>query len=159
MVEWQRQQPQFILTAFSSVQRGSRNLMILMGLTSEGVDRLIGIVRGIFLPELVLQDREQAFALFDWKVGGEDALTNGTLSSGSIHSALLLLYVIVLCGCRVWEKGPWMIYEMSWACNIAMCLASAGMANVGIGIGLKIQSGRMWPFDYSSLCAYNSRRL
>lgn len=124
--EWQQQQPQFVRSTVSAVQRQSHELMVLTGLTSEGIDAVKGIVRGIFLPELTLHDKEQAFALYNWNVDGGNAHVDGTPKLGSMHSALLLLYVVVLCGCRVWEKGPWIIYEMSWACNIAMCLASAG---------------------------------
>lgn len=70
------------------------------------------------LPEKLLAfDRQQAFALYTWKEEGFDPRYLGTL---------LAIYVALMLASRLYEKGPVMLYDAAWACNLALLLTAAG---------------------------------
>lgn len=114
--EWLQKQPDSVLHAVQAVQHSWQASSV--GFSSMPVVQWLGgTIQRAFLPAEALFDRKQAFTLYSWQKDGADP----QLLAGS-----LLLYVAVMLSCRIYEKGPVMMYDMAWACNLSMTLTAVG---------------------------------
>ncbi|XP_026194124.1 uncharacterized protein LOC34617360 [Cyclospora cayetanensis] len=72
----------------------------------------------VLLPEELLLDKKQAFSLYSWE--------KGTLQPQA-YALFLLLYAVLMVTCRLYEKGPMMLYDAAWACNTSMIVTAAAI--------------------------------
>lgn len=112
--EWLRQQP-------PAVAHFVQHLAVLTN--SVGIQPLSALhwirdtLGPALLPDRALFDKKQAFALYSWE--------RGSLGPQSL-AMFLLVYVVLMLSCRLYEKGPVMLYDAAWACNMSMVLTAMG---------------------------------
>ncbi|CDI87440.1 hypothetical protein, conserved [Eimeria praecox] len=112
---WMQHQPQTVVhiaqrAAFIDNSKGSGLYPFFQWLR-----RTIG---QLLLPEKLLFDREQAFTLYSWEEGDFDPRSLGTF---------LAIYVALMLASRLYEKGPVMLYDAAWACNLALALTAVAL--------------------------------
>lgn len=110
-LQWLREQPHGVIRVLQGVQQAAKlPLGVGVGLTwlKETIGRSFVFNNAVF-------DEKQALALYSWEGSGLDP---------QILSSFLLVYVALMLSCRLWEKGPVMLYDMAWACNLSMVLTA-----------------------------------
>ncbi|KAL8436681.1 hypothetical protein ACSSS7_001506 [Eimeria intestinalis] len=110
---WLRRQPAAVVTVVQQAQKLAESLGYSGTATVQLVRDSLG---GILLPDVAFFDKNQVFAMYSWE---------GAIVEPHFLAASLLAYVLVMLGCRVYEMGPVMLYDMAWACNMSMVLAAA----------------------------------
>ncbi|KAL8455836.1 hypothetical protein Emag_000410 [Eimeria magna] len=112
---WLRRQPAAVLTALQQ----ARKLADFLGYSGTAtVQWLRDSLGGVLLPDVAFFDKNQVFAMYSWE---------GAIVKPQFLAASLFAYVIVMLGSRLYEKGPVMLYDMAWACNMSMVLAAAAI--------------------------------
>lgn len=71
----------------------------------------------LLLPQELMFDRKQAFALYSWDKGSIDPKSLGIF---------LAVYVALMLASRLYEKGAMMLYDAAWACNLSLALTALG---------------------------------
>lgn len=94
--------------------------------------RLENLVRRILLPNAAVIDSKQAFALYSW---------GGNSSAPNFLAAFLFLYGALMLGCRVYERGPVMLYDAAWACNMSMVVAALA---IWLNIPFLVSASSCW---------------
>ncbi|CDJ39915.1 hypothetical protein, conserved [Eimeria tenella] len=72
----------------------------------------------LLLPQELMFDRKQAFALYSWDKGSIDPKSLGIF---------LAVYVALMLASRLYEKGAMMLYDAAWACNLSLALTALAL--------------------------------
>ncbi|KAL8271993.1 hypothetical protein Esti_004117 [Eimeria stiedai] len=111
---WLRRQPAAVLNALQQARKLADSLGYSGTATVQWLRDSLG---RILQPDIAFVDKNQVFAIYSWE---------GAILEPQFLAASLLVYVSVMLGCRLYEKGPVMLYDMAWACNMSIVLTAAG---------------------------------
>lgn len=126
---WMKHQPQAVLY-FAEGAAGLVDNLKGVGLQPPFL-WLWRTVGNALLPDKLLFDQEQAFALYEPEEGGFSPRAFGTF---------LAIYLALMLASRLYEKGPVMLYDAAWACNLALALTAVGKKTSS-----KMHAGRRLP--------------
>ncbi|KAL8449863.1 hypothetical protein Emed_002826 [Eimeria media] len=126
---WLRQQPAAVLNAITHACKLLNSLGFSGTATVQWLQDNLG---SLLLPDFSFLDKKQVFTLYSW----EDAIVKP-----QFLAAFLLAYVLIMMGSRLYEKGPVMLYDMAWACNMSMVLAAAA---IWLNIPLLVSACSCW---------------
>ncbi|KAL8439828.1 hypothetical protein Efla_004354 [Eimeria flavescens] len=109
---WLQRQPAAVVNTLLA----ARDMADSVGISAvPAIQWLQETLGGFLLPAVSFIDKNQAFALYSW---------DGAIGNPNALAISLLAYVAVMLGCRLYEKGPAIFYDMAWACNMAMIFAA-----------------------------------
>lgn len=117
-LEWLREQPHGIIRLLQGVQQALNLAKSVKLGSAPDLTWLKETIGHAFVFNSAIFDEKQALALYSWEGSGLDP---------QILSTFLLVYVALMLSCRLCEKGPVMLYDMVWACNMSMVLTAVAI--------------------------------